>query len=152
MESKWHNFLVRQKFISFLKYVLYILFTYMYTKAFLLCLIKAWERTSKNGDGEIGKHKLDEIRARNMKQKKWNKLDKSKISPYSPFLKYTCIYWGIVDLQCFRCTARWFSYTYTHILFFCLFSIHYRLLQDIDYSSPCYTVNVCRLLHIYFFN
>ena len=48
----------------------------MYTTAFLLYLIKAWERTSKNGDGEIGKHKLDEIRARNMKQKKWNKLDK----------------------------------------------------------------------------
>ena len=37
--------LVRQKFLSFLKYIyiyiLYILFTYMHAKAFLLHLIKA---------------------------------------------------------------------------------------------------------------
>ena len=25
------------------------------------------------------------------------------------------LYWSIVDLQCFRCTAKWFSYTYTSI-------------------------------------
>ena len=30
---------------------------------------------------------------------------------------YLFIYWSIADLQCFRCTARWFSYTYAHILF-----------------------------------
>ena len=37
-------------------------------------------------------------------------------------------YWSIVDLQCFRCTAKWFSYTYTYIsiLFQSLF--YYRLL------------------------
>ena len=35
-----------------------------------------------------------------------------------------------IDLQCFRCTAKWFSYTYTHILFFRLFSIvgYYKIL------------------------
>ena len=40
----------------------------MYTKAFLLCLIKAWERTlKKQRDGEIGKYKLNEMGALNMK-------------------------------------------------------------------------------------
>ena len=30
------------------------------------------------------------------------------------------LYWSIIDLQCcinFRCTAKWLSYSYTHILF-----------------------------------
>ena len=49
--NKWNQnvikSLVRQKFISFLKYILYILFIYVYTKAFLLLFIKAWERTLK---------------------------------------------------------------------------------------------------------
>ena len=31
--------------------------------------------------------------------------------------------WLIVDLQCFRCTKRWLSYTYTHICILKLFSI-----------------------------
>lgn len=44
VKSTGHFFFFRQKFIGFLKYILCILFTYMYTKAFLLCLIKAWER------------------------------------------------------------------------------------------------------------
>ena len=43
----------------------------MCTKAFLLHLIKAWERTSKKKkrrrDGEIGEHKLNEMGALNMK-------------------------------------------------------------------------------------
>ena len=46
----------------------------MYTKAFLLHLIKAWERTSetkqqqqKNKDREVGKHTLNEMGALNMK-------------------------------------------------------------------------------------
>ena len=50
-------------------------------------------------DREIGKHKLNEMGALNMKYKKWNKLDKSKKSSYSPivfkcyleiFEKYKC--------------------------------------------------------------
>ena len=74
MESKCHNFLVRQKFISFLKYPYYTcLHIYVYTKAFLLQMIKAWERTlkkTKGRDGETGEHKLNEMEALNMKQKK----------------------------------------------------------------------------------
>ena len=58
---------------------------YMYTKAFLLRLLRAWENIKKKRrDGEIGKHKVDEMGALNMKLKKWNKLDKSKRLSYSP--------------------------------------------------------------------
>ena len=75
------------------------------------------------------------------------------------FLNMHIFYWSIVDLQCFTCTARWFSYTtymdiyiyiitYMYIIFQIIF--HYRLLQDIDSSSLCYMVNLCCLLHIYF--
>ena len=43
----------------------------MYTKAFLLYLLKALERTSKKKkkrrEGEIGEHKLNQIGALNMK-------------------------------------------------------------------------------------
>ena len=46
--------------------MLYI-FLYMYTKAFLLHLIKAWERTLKKRDGKIGEYKLNEMGALNMK-------------------------------------------------------------------------------------
>ena len=39
----------------------------------------AWDRASeKKTDGEIRKQKLNEMGTLNMKQKKWNKLDKSK--------------------------------------------------------------------------
>ena len=41
---------------------------YMHTKAFLLCLIKALERICiRKRDGEIGKHKLNEMGTLNMK-------------------------------------------------------------------------------------
>ena len=40
-------------------------------------------------------------------------------------------------------------YIYTYIIFEIIF--HYRLLQDIDYRSLCYTLNLCCLLHICFF-
>ena len=63
-------FLVGWKFISFLKYI-YILLIYMYARVFLLHMIKAWDRTlKKRRDGEIGKHKLNEIGALNMKIEK----------------------------------------------------------------------------------
>ena len=39
-------------------------------------------------------------------------------------------------------------YIYTYIIFEVI--LNYKLLQDIDYSSPCYTVNLCCLLHMYF--
>ena len=55
------------------------------THAYTL-LIKVWERISKKKkrDGEIRKHKLNEMGTLNMKWKKWNILDKSKRSSYSP--------------------------------------------------------------------
>ena len=65
------------------------------------------------------------------------------------FLIYI-LYWNIVDSQCFKCTASGFSYTQTHIFFLKLFSIvGYYILQAIDYSSLCYIVNLCCLLHIF---
>ena len=38
---------------------------------------------------------------------------------------------------------------FTYIIFKIIF--HYRLVQDIDYSSLGSTVNICCLLHIYIF-
>jgi len=39
-------------------------------------------------------------------------------------------------------------YIYTYIIFDIIW--HYRLLQDNDYSSLHDTVNLCRLLHVFF--
>ena len=64
------------------------MYIYTHTKVFLL---KTWERTPKKKDGKIGKHKLNEMGALNMKWKKWNKQDKSKRSSYSPVVfKHGC--------------------------------------------------------------
>ena len=38
---------------------------------------------------------------------------------------------------------------YTYVIFEIIFC--YTLLQDIDYSSLCYTVYLCCLVYIYFF-
>ena len=66
----------------------------MFTKAFLLHLKKAWERTQTKKRWRkqlIGKHKLNEMGALNMKFKKGNKLDRSKILSYSPVVfKHGC--------------------------------------------------------------
>ena len=63
----------------------------MYTTAFLLYLIKAWERTSKKRETEIGKDKLNEMGALNMKLKKWKTLDKNKRASHRPgVLKHDC--------------------------------------------------------------
>ena len=43
------------------------------------------------------------------------------------FLFFLTLYWIIVDQQCYvssRCTAKWFSYTYTCYLFFFKFFSH----------------------------
>ena len=62
--------------------------------------------------------------------------------------------WSMVDLQCcvsFKYTAQWFSYIYIHIYIHILFQIlfPYRLSQNIDYSSLCYTVGPCWLSVFY---
>ena len=65
-------------------------------------------------------------------------------------LFFNLFYWRIVDLQCsvsFCCLAKWFSYTYTYILFHILF--HDGLSQDIEYSSLCYKVGPCCLSILY---
>ena len=58
------------------------------------------------------------------------------------FLKLYTFYWNTVD-------TSWFSYIHTYILFQII--LHYRLFQDICYSSLSYTVNHCCFLHTYFF-
>ena len=39
-----------------------------------------------------------------------------------------------------------YIYTYTYVLFHIFF--HYRVLQDIEYSSLCYTVGFCCLFYV----
>ena len=54
--------------------------------------------------------------------------------------------WSILDLQCFRYTAKWFSYIYHGLYIFFLILFHYyRLLKDTKYSSLCYIVSPCCL-------
>ena len=35
--------------------------------------------------------------------------------------------WSIVNLQCFRCTAKWFNYTYVHIHIYICIHIHIQI-------------------------
>ena len=69
------------------------------------------------------------------------------------------MYWNIVNSQCcvsLRHAAKQFSYTYTliYILFYIL--SRYRLLQNIEYSSLCYTVGplliICFIYSNVYFN
>ena len=73
MESTCHNFLVRQKFISCLKYTYYT-YVYMlfYYKSFPTTFDKDLRKNIKKNwrDGEIGEYKLNEMGALNMKYKK----------------------------------------------------------------------------------
>ena len=58
---------------------------------------------------------------------------------------------GIFQARVLEWGAIAFSklYIYTYIIFQII--LHYRLLQDIDYSSLFYTVKLCCLLYILFF-
>ena len=50
-----------------------------------------WNQNNRK-NGEIGKHELNEMGALTMKLNKWNKLDKSERSSYSPVVfKHGCL-------------------------------------------------------------
>ena len=69
MDSKCQKFFSYAKIHKFSKIYIYIyIYAYTHTQAFLLCLIKVWESTSKiiRRNGDIGKHKLNEMKAVNM--------------------------------------------------------------------------------------
>ena len=62
-------------------------------------LDKGLRKNIKKIDGQIGKHKPNEMGALNMKQKKQNKLDKSKRFSYSLVaFKYDCSLETYLDL------------------------------------------------------
>ena len=64
-------------------------------------------------DGEIGEHKLNEMRALNMKQKKGNKLDKSKRSSYSSVVfKHDCSLETYLELWRKKGNTQVFVYKY----------------------------------------
>ena len=65
--------------------------------------------------------------------------------------KIFILYWIIVDLQCvsFKCTTKWFSYTYIHVSILFQILSPLKLLQNIEYSSLCYTVGPCWLSVLY---
>ena len=71
------------------------------------------------------------------KNPQWNWFFKKRI--HLVFFLIYIFYWTLADLQRFRYTARWFSYTYIHILFFRLFSVigYYKLLIIV----PCESVS-----------
>ena len=100
----------------------------------------------------------------------WERLSSMGALKSCFFLIKKFFYWCIVDLQCcvsFWYIAKWFRYIYIYIyiythtcmyVYICiwiyiyiyiyvLFQIlfHYRLLQDIEYSSLCYIVGPCCL-------
>ena len=54
----------------------------------------------------------------------------------SQFFIFIYLYWSIIDLQCFRYTAKWFRFIYTHTYLYILFQIifHYTLLWDIKHK------------------
>ena len=71
MKSKCHKFLVRQKSIHFLKYICCTYYLYIcIQKLFYYTCEGLRKNIDKKGDGEIGKHNLNEIGALNMKFKK----------------------------------------------------------------------------------
>ena len=56
---------------------------------------------------------------------------------FGPFFNESIVY--LQCCVCFRCTTKWFSYTYICIFFFQIF-FPCRLLQNIEYTSLYYTV------------
>ena len=65
------------------------------------------------------------------------------------FFSFHLFNWSIINLKycvSFKCIVKWFV-IYTYIPFQFLF--YYRLLQDIEYSSLCYTVGSCCLPSLY---
>ena len=79
-----------------------------------------------------------------VKKKKGNKLMHIFLYIYIYTHTHThTYYWNIFDLQCFQCTARWFSYRYTHILFLRLFSTiaFYKILTIVPCDKIIWNLN-----------
>ena len=71
VDSKCHIFLVRQKFICFLKYICYTYLCIYVYKSFSTILDKGLKKNiKKRKDGETGEYKLNEMGALYMKFKK----------------------------------------------------------------------------------
>ena len=56
----------------------------------------------------------------------------------------------VMDREAWRAAIHGVGKSRTRLSDWTELNFHYRLLQDIDYGSLCYTVNLCCLLHIYF--
>ena len=81
---------------------------------------------------------------------------KMSVQALCPFFKKTYILLKYSWLTVFQAHSKVIQlYKYKYIIFlskYIIFEIifHHRLLQDIDHSSLCYTVNLCFLLHMDF--
>ena len=54
------------------------------------------------------------------------------------------VYSKVIHLHIYMCVCIYiFRYTHTHIYFLFQILFHYGLLQDIEYTSLCYTVGPC---------
>ena len=104
-----------------------------------MSLSKLWETVKDRGAWHIVNHGVTKSWTQ---LSDWTSIVNTKdLRCFFLCFKYIYIYmyiydWSIVDLQCFRYTARWFNYANTHILFLKLFSIigYYNILTMVPYG------------------
>ena len=63
---------------------MHIIYIYIHIQKRISLTLEEGVKKNKKRNEETGKQKLNEMGILNIKQKKWNKLDESKRSPYSP--------------------------------------------------------------------